>query len=252
MRLDKYLAERFGSRTKAAAAISEGRVYVNGKKVTPSYEYSEDEPLEINEAAESYVSAGGFKLAKAIKEFGFEAEGKIFADVGASTGGFTDCLLKNGAKKIYCIDVGESQLDKSLLCDKVRVIDNFNARNLTSDIFEDKLDGAVIDVSFISLTYILGAVGNVLDSGGSVLALIKPQFECESRSVGKNGIVKDEKMHERVISKICRFAADCSLMPQKITTAPIVRGKNIEYVILLEKNAENFVNEKILIKSVKL
>ncbi|HBN12668.1 MAG TPA: TlyA family rRNA (cytidine-2'-O)-methyltransferase [Clostridiales bacterium] len=252
MRLDKYLAERFGSRTKAAAAISEGRVYVNGKSVAPSYEYKESELIEITEAAESYVSAGGFKLAKAIREFGFDAEGKVFADVGASTGGFTDCLLKNGAKKVYCIDVGESQLDKSLLCDKVKVIDNFNARNLTADLFDEKIDGAVIDVSFISLTYILGAVGSILSDGGSVLALIKPQFECECKNVGKNGIVKDEKVHERVISKICRFAVGCSLMPQKITAAPIVRGKNIEYVILLEKNAENYVNEKILIKSVKL
>lgn len=252
MRLDKYLAERFGSRTKAAAAISEGRVYVNGKTVTPSYDYSEGERLEIIEAAESYVSVGGFKLAKAIKEFGFEVKGKIFVDVGASTGGFTDCLLQNGAKRVYCIDVGESQLDKRLLCEKVKIIDNFNARNLIPDLFDEKIDGAVIDVSFISLTYILGAVANILDSGGSVLALIKPQFECESKNVGKNGIVKDEKVHERIISKICRFAVACSLMPQKITAAPIVKGKNIEYVILLEKNAENFVNEEILIKSVKL
>ena len=252
MRIDKHLAQIYGSRSKAAAALSKGLVLVNGKSVNASYELRETDRVEILTANENYVSAGGFKLSKALKDFDYSVAGKVYADVGASTGGFTDCLLQNGAKKVYCIDVGESQLDKSLISDKVVVIDNFNARNLTSDIFEDKLDGAVIDVSFISLTYILGAVGNVLDSGGSVLALIKPQFECESRSVGKNGIVKDEKMHERVISKICRFAADCSLMPQKITTAPIVRGKNIEYVILLEKNAENFVNEKILIKSVKL
>ena len=118
MRIDKHLAEKFGSRTKASEAIGSGRVLVNGKRISPSYEVRDEDKIEIIAADESFVSAGGYKLSKAIKEFGFEVKDKVFADIGASTGGFTDCLLQNGAKKIYCIDVGENQLDKSLICDK--------------------------------------------------------------------------------------------------------------------------------------
>ena len=252
MRLDKYLSERYGSRTKAANAISKGLVCVNGNRAEPSYDYKDGDELKISEEEESYVSAGGYKLAKALKDFGFPAENKIFADIGASTGGFTDCLLKNGARKVYCIDVGESQLDKSLLTEKVKVIDNFNARFLNKTLFNEKLDGAVIDVSFISLTYILKAVGEVLENGAQVLALIKPQFECEGRKVGKNGIVKDGKIHKNIIYKICDFSLECGLTPLEITNAPIVKGKNLEYVIFLEKDSKSIKNKELLIKSVKL
>lgn len=252
MRLDKYLSERYGSRTKAANAISKGLVCVNGNRAEPSYDYKDGDELKISEEEESYVSAGGYKLAKALKDFGFTAENKIFADIGASTGGFTDCLLKNGARKVYCIDVGESQLDKSLLTDKVKVIDNFNARFLNKTLFNEKLDGAVIDVSFISLTYILKAVGEVLENGAQVLALIKPQFECEGRKVGKNGIVKDGKIHKSIIYKICDFSLECGLTPLEITNAPIIKGKNLEYVIFLEKGSKSIKNKELLIKSVKL
>ena len=198
------------------------------------------------------MSVGGFKLSKALKDFGYSVDGKIFADVGASTGGFTDCLLQNGATKVYCIDIGKSQLDDSLLNGNVVVIDNFNARNLSAELFQEKLDGVVIDVSFISLTYILEAVSSILDDGAHVLALIKPQFECESRRVGKNGIVRGSEAHRRILEKVLVFAENCNLIPQKLTNAPIVNGKNFEYVILLEKNAKcKNINEK-LIKSVKL
>ncbi|MDE6597263.1 MAG: TlyA family RNA methyltransferase [Clostridia bacterium] len=251
MRADKHLAEKFGSRTKAADAIARGLVIVNGKKIAPSYEIKESDLVEFLNAEEIFVSAGGYKLSKAIKEFGFVAKDKVFADIGASTGGFTDCLLKNGARKIYCIDVGENQLDKSLDREKLVIIDNFNARNLTADLFAETLDGVVIDVSFISLTYILGAVSGILKDGASVLALIKPQFECESKKVGKNGIVKDKVVHERVIRKVCEYASVCGLSPQKLTTAPQVAGKNLEYVVLLEKNSVSADIDK-LIKSVKL
>ncbi|MDE6000954.1 MAG: TlyA family RNA methyltransferase [Clostridia bacterium] len=251
MRADKYLAERFASRTKAADAITRGLVLVNGKKITPSYDIKDGDSIEFLSAEESFVSAGGYKLSKAIKEFGYSAQGKIFADIGASTGGFTDCLLKNGARKIYCIDVGENQLDKSLDREKLVIIDNFNARNLTKNLFAEDLDGVVIDVSFISLTYILRAVSEILKEGASVLALIKPQFECESRKVGKNGIVKDRDVHERVLNKVCEFASGCGLIPKKLTTAPQVAGKNLEYLVLLEKGGES-VDLKKLIKSVKL
>ncbi len=252
MRIDKFLAERFGSRTKAAAAINKGLVLVNGKTVTPSYEYADIDELQIIQAEESYVSVGGYKLGKALKDFNFSVKDKVFADIGASTGGFTDCLLQNGARKIYCIDVGECQLDKSLINEKTVVIDNFNARNLNESLFKEKLDAITVDVSFISLTYILKAVSDVLEEGANVLALIKPQFECESGKVGKNGIVRDSKTRERIIYKIFNFANTCGLVPQKITNAPIVSGKNLEYVILLEKGSKSQFNEKLLIKSVKL
>ena len=235
MRIDVYLAQKFGSRTKAATAVNKGLVLVNGKKVTRSYEVKDGDAVEIIEAEENFVSAGGFKLAKALKDFDFCVKDKIFADIGASTGGFTDCLLQNGAKKVYCIDVGQSQLDEKLKVKNVVIIDGFNARNLNGDLFEEALDGAVIDVSFISLTYVFGAVANTLENGKNVLALIKPQFECESRSVGKNGIVRDDKIKAKIIEKIYNFALSVDLAPKKLTAAPIVKGKNIEFVILLEK-----------------
>ena len=235
MRIDVYLAQKFGSRTKAATAVNKGLVLVNGKKVTRSYEVKDGDAVEIIEAEENFVSAGGFKLAKALKDFDFCVKDKIFADIGASTGGFTDCLLQNGAKKVYCIDVGQSQLDEKLKGKNVVIIDGFNARNLNGDLFEEALDGAVIDVSFISLTYVLGAVANTLENGKSVLALIKPQFECENRSVGKNGIVRDDKIKAKIIEKIYNFALSVDLAPKKLTAAHIVKGKNIEFVILLEK-----------------
>ena len=238
MRIDKHLAQIYGSRSKAAAALSKGLVLVNGKSVNASYELRETDRVEILTANENYVSAGGFKLSKALKDFDYSVAGKVYADVGASTGGFTHCLLQNGAKKVYCIDVGESQLDKSLISDKVVVIDNFNARNLSRELFSDKLDGAVIDVSFISLTYILGAVSGVLEEGGEVLALIKPQFECESKKVGKNGIVKDEKQRLNAVQKIYNFAISVCLSPVQLTAAPVVKGKNIEYILLMKKGVK--------------
>ena len=251
MRIDKFLAEKLGSRTKAAAAIEKGLVLVNGKPVQSSYVVKDGDDVTVNRAEEDYVSAGGFKLSKALKDFGYPIIGKIFADIGASTGGFTDCLLKNGAKKVYCIDVGESQLDKSLLSQNVVVIDNFNARGLTREVFSDKIDGVVIDVSFISLTYVLKNIADILETGGIVFALIKPQFVCEIRSVGKNGIVKDKKTHEKIIKKICGYASNVGLAPQMLTNAPIVKGKNKEFVILLEKDG-NPADENKLISSVIL
>lgn len=252
MRLDKFLTEKFGSRTKAANAISRNLVLVNGKSAQPSYDIKDSDDIKILVAEENYVSVGGFKLSKALKDFSYSVEGKIFADVGASTGGFTDCLLQHGATKVYCIDIGESQLHPNLLRSNVVVIDNYNARNLSAELFSEKLDGVVIDVSFISLTYILEAVSGVLDDGAHVIALIKPQFECESRKVGKNGIVRDSEAHRRILEKVLSFAENCNLIPQKLTNAPIVSGKNLEYVVLLEKNAKcKNINEK-LIKSVKL
>ena len=251
MRIDKYLSEKFGSRAKAAFAIKRGIVLVNGKAVSASYDVKNGDNIEVLETEENFVSAGGFKLNKALKDFDFSVEGKIIADIGASTGGFTDCLLQHGAKKVYCIDVGESQLDNRLKNKNVVIIDNYNARNLDKSLFKEELDGIVIDVSFISLTYILNGVSNVLNDGSFVIALIKPQFECEGGRVGKNGIVRDEKVHESVIKKIYNYAVQCGLQPQELTCAPIVAGKNKEYLMLLEKGAAKSVKIEYLLKSVK-
>ncbi|MCD8295712.1 MAG: TlyA family RNA methyltransferase [Clostridia bacterium] len=246
MRIDKAVQDNFGSRNKAAQAISSGLVLVNGKPVQASYNVKDTDVITIRQAAETYVSAGGFKLAKALMDFMFPVQGLVCADIGASTGGFTDCLFQNGASKVYCIDVGENQLDPSLLSRNVVIIDNYNARNLTADIFKEPLDLVTIDVSFISLTYILGAVSDILPAGKHVLALIKPQFEMDSPSVGKNGIVREPKQRRRAVSKILEFAAGVGLAPRKITEAPRREGKNLEYVVLLEKEGDAQDEEKLL------
>lgn len=252
MRLDKFLAEKYGSRTKAASAIKDGFVRVNGKIVPPSYEYSEKEELTFFERECTFVSNGGYKLAKALDDFGYEVKGKIFADIGASTGGFTDCLLQNGAKKVYCIDVGENQLDRSLLYKNIVIMDNLNARELKIGMFEEKLDGIVTDVSFISLTYILDKAAQVIDEGKDVIALIKPQFECEGGRVGKNGIVRDAAVHKKVIQKIYDFAISCNLAPLSLTNAPIKQDKNLEYLILFRKGEKKITPISTLLKYVKL
>ncbi len=252
MRIDKFLSEKFGSRTKAADAVTKRLVTVNGKRVSPSYDIKEGDKLVFLKAEESFVSNGGYKLSKAIKDFGFSADGKIFADIGASNGGFTDCLFQNGAKKVYCIDVGESQLDKSLLDKNVVIYDNFNARNLTRDLFEEDLDGIVIDVSFISLTYILEAAAGAISDGKEIIALIKPQFECESKSFAKRGIVKSAEIHKKVIYKIYNFALSCNLMAVDITDAPKVEGKNREYLIRLVKNGKTQLDFNQILNRISL
>lgn len=246
MRIDLYLKDKFGSRNKAANAVSEGLVLVNGKAVPSSYEVKEGDDITFLTPEFSYVSAGGYKLHKALKDFNFSVKDGIFADIGASTGGFTDCLLQNGAKKVYCIDVGESQLADSIKDKNVVIIDNFNARNLTRDTFEERLSGAVIDVSFISLTYVLGAVSEVLEDGASVLALIKPQFECGTHKVGKNGIVRELSQRKSIIAKICEYSKSVNLAPVEITNAPVIKGKNIEYIIRLVKCGKALDTDRIV------
>ncbi|MGN1060355.1 MAG: TlyA family RNA methyltransferase [Candidatus Coproplasma sp.] len=241
------MAEKYGTRTKAAEAIKSNLVKVNGKFVSPSFDYN-GETLELIEREESFVSNGGYKLSKALKDFNFSVAGKTYVDIGASNGGFTDCLFQNGAKKVYCVDVGESQLDKSLLNKNVVVIDNFNARNLTPETFDGDVDGAVIDVSFISLTYILPGVANILKEGDYAIALIKPQFECESKKVGKNGIVRDVAQRKKIVQKICAFTLELGFAPEKITKAPVKAGKNIEYLVLLKKGINIKLDINKLIK----
>ncbi len=247
MRADKFFSEKFSSRTKAAEAIEKGLVTVNGKKIKPSDDVKETDEIEFVTPDEYYVSNGGYKLGKALREFSCSVKGLVFADIGASTGGFTDCLLQNGAKKVYCVDVGESLLDPSLAGrEEIVQMQNTNARFLTAADFPDPLDGLVIDVSFISLKLILPVAEKILKEGGIAFALIKPQFECENKNIGKSGIVK-RQAHAKIISSIYDFALSCGLSPLNIVNAPVREKKNIEYVVMLLKaKGKGIPKEEIL------
>ena len=240
MRIDTYLFQnnKYSSRTKAAEAIARGEVFVNGKAVKkPSLEVEETDKIEIIATTQTFVSNGGYKLEKAFEDFRFSADGLTFADVGASTGGFTDCLLKRGAKKVFAIDVGESLLSSELKQDdRVVVIDNYNARNLNSETLGELVDGVVCDVSFISLTYVLAQIYSVLKENGFAVVLIKPQFECGKKELNKNGIVTDKKARANCIKKILDFASAVGFCPTNLTNAPIKPDKNREYLLFLSKS----------------
>ena len=239
MRIDSYLFQnqKYTSRTKAAEAIARGEVFVNGKAVKkPSFEIEESDKIEIVESSTTFVSNGGYKLEKAFEDFEFSAVDLTFADVGASTGGFTDCLLKHGAKKVFAIDVGESLLSNELKNnDKVVVIDNFNARNLCVQTLGEEVDGVVCDVSFISITYVLSQIYSVIKNDGFAVVLIKPQFECGKKELNKNGIVTDKKARANCVKKILDFVQAVGFTPVNLTNAPIKPDKNREYLLLLSK-----------------
>ena len=231
MRADKYFAEHFGSRTKAAEALDRGLVLVNGKVIKPKTEIKETDEITFVQADELFVSNGGYKLDRALKAFAFDCMGKIFADIGASTGGFTDCLLQNGAKKVYTIDVGESLLHESLQGDtRIVQMENTNARYLKKTDFLDEIEGVVTDVSFISLRLIFPTIKEILRADGSAFVLIKPQFECENKHIGKSGIVAPSA-HADIVEKVLRYLTENGLYPHGIVNAPIRKGKNIEYVL---------------------
>ena len=231
MRADKYFAEKFGSRTKSAEAIEKGLVLVNGKTIRPKDEINGTEEISFPVAEESFVSNGGYKLSRAIKAFHFDCKDKVFADIGASTGGFSDCLLQNGAQTIYTVDVGESLLDKRLSSDpRIIKMENTNARYLTKEDFPERIDGITIDVSFISLKLILPAIKDILSADGDALLLIKPQFECEKKNIGKSGIVHPSS-HAKIVKGIADFCIEIGLFPIQIVNAPVRKGKNIEYIL---------------------
>ena len=251
MRADKFLAEQFGSRTKAAEAIEKGLVLVNGKKVRTKDEISHEDQITFLQAEEQFVSNGGFKLQRAIKYFDFDCNNKTFADIGASTGGFTDCLLQNGARKVYTVDVGESLLHKSLYDDpRVVRMENTNARYLTSDDFPESMDGIVTDVSFISLRLIFPAIASILCGQGDVFALIKPQFECEKKNIGKSGIVHTSA-HAEIVAKVCGYAEENELYVHGLVNAPIRKGKNIEYVVHLSPTKVGCMDHRKIVERVR-
>lgn len=241
-RLDQRLFELglAESRERAKATIMSGLVYVNGQRSDkPGTPVSDEAKIEVRGSACPYVSRGGFKLAKALESFPIAPEGKVCIDCGASTGGFTDVLLKNGAARVYAVDVGYGQLAWSLRQnERVVVMERTNARSLTPDMFPESMDIGVMDLSFISIRLILPALHGLLKPEGEIVCLIKPQFEAGRADVGKKGVVRDRAVHERVLAEMCDFfpTADYTLMG--LDYSPI-RGPegNIEYLAYLKKGA---------------
>lgn len=238
-RLDVLLVERglATSREKAKAMIMAGEVLVDNEREDKAGSmFPEEVEIVLKGKPLPYVSRGGLKLEKAMKNFDLTLDGKVCMDVGASTGGFTDCMLQNGATKVYAVDVGYGQLDWKLRSDeRVVCMERTNARYLDRDQIPDELDFASIDVSFISLKLILPAVHRVLKEGGHVACLIKPQFEAGREKVGKKGVVRDPSVHLEVLENFLTHAKDSGFTVLDITFSPI-RGPegNIEYLGYLE------------------
>ena len=237
MRLDQYISQNFNhTRTKAKQLIEAGFVLVNGKtRDKVSLDVKDTDQIEIVEEFK-YASLGGDKLAKAILDFNYSIKDKVCIDIGASNGGFTDCMLQNGAKKVYALDVGECAFSDELKNDpRVFVRDRLNARYVTSEQIGELCDFASIDVSFISLTYILENVAKLLKDDGEIIALIKPQFEVGKKYLSKRGIVQSQQIIDKTIENIKIFAQSIGLQPISVTNAPIKPEKNKEYLILLKK-----------------
>jgi len=233
-RLDAYLFESglAQSREKAKALIIAGAVSVNEKRCCkPSTLLNGAEKIEVK-AADGYVSRGGKKLEKALETFGIDLNGAAAVDVGASTGGFTDCMLRHGAARVYAVDVGHGQLAWSLRNDdRVTVMERVNARDLTPRMFAEDINFASVDVSFISLKAVLPAVAGVLKPPFGIVALIKPQFEAGRDKVGKRGVVRDKETHIGVIKSVLGFARGIGLSCRGVTYSPIKGPEgNIEYL----------------------
>ena len=242
-RLDVLMVRKnlAASREKAKALIMSGIVYVNGQKEDKAGTAFEDTAqIEVRGNTLPYVSRGGLKLEKAMKCFGLDLAGRVCMDVGASTGGFTDCMLQNGAVKVYSIDVGHGQLDWKLRNDpRVMCMERTNIRYVTPDQIGEPVDFSSIDVSFISLTKVLGPVREILGDGGEVVCLIKPQFEAGREKVGKKGVVRDPQVHLEVIRMVMDFARQAGFHLLNLEFSPIKGPEgNIEYLLYLKKCAK--------------
>jgi len=242
-RLDVLLVKRnlAESREKAKAVIMSGIVYVDGQKEDKAGSmFDETANVEVRGTTLKYVSRGGLKLEKAMTHFGVTLEGKICMDVGASTGGFTDCMLQNGAVKVYSVDVGHGQLAWKLRNDeRVVCMEKTNIRYVTPEDLGEPVDFSSIDVSFISLTKVLGAIRAYLTDDGEIVALIKPQFEAGREKVGKKGVVREKSTHHEVIEKVTEFAVSIGFSVLEITFSPIKGPEgNIEYLVHLKKCPE--------------
>jgi 23S rRNA (cytidine1920-2'-O)/16S rRNA (cytidine1409-2'-O)-methyltransferase len=244
-RLDVLLLERglAASREKAKAIIMSGIVYVDGNKedkAGSTFPVTADIVVKGNTL--KYVSRGGLKLEKAMNNFGISLDGKICMDVGSSTGGFTDCMLQNGAARVYAVDVGHGQLDWKLRNDsRVVCMEKTNIRYVKPEDVADRIDFSSIDVSFISLTKVLGPVKELLTDTGSIVSLIKPQFEAGREKVGKKGVVRDKNVHYEVIAMVTDYARSIGLMPLKLDFSPVKGPEgNIEYLLYMTKDENLF------------
>jgi 23S rRNA (cytidine1920-2'-O)/16S rRNA (cytidine1409-2'-O)-methyltransferase len=241
-RLDVLITQRglAESRERAKAAIMAGKVFVNGKRVDKAGTMFTDEvKITVTGEGVGYVSRGGLKLAKAVENFALELEGKVVADIGASTGGFTDCALKNGAVKVYAVDVGYGQLAWSLRTDpRVVNMERTNIRDVEQENIGELVDFITIDVSFISLSKVLPVVKKLLATKGQIVALIKPQFEAGREKVGKKGVVRDPAVHTEVIEHVLKYAEDAGLYPIGISFSPVKGPEgNIEYLLYMKNEA---------------
>ena len=250
-RLDLLMVERAlaPSREKAKAYIMSGDVYVDGQKEDKAGTmFKETVKIEVRGNTLPYVSRGGLKLEKAMNNFGVTLDGKVCMDVGASTGGFTDCMLQNGAVKVYSIDVGYGQLDWKLRNDpRVVCMEKTNIRYVLPEDLEESAQFSSIDVSFISLTKVLLPVRNLLTEEGEIVCLIKPQFEAGREKVGKKGVVRDPAVHLEVIEKVIAYASTISMEPCHLSFSPIKGPEgNIEYLLHLKKRPEDEVIQSSL------
>lgn len=248
-RLDVILVNQgyASSREKAKAIIMSGNVFVKGQREDKAGAVFEEEGIDLMVKGNplKYVSRGGLKLEKALKEFDISLKNCVCMDIGASTGGFTDCMLKNGAVKVYAVDVGHGQLDWKLRNDeRVVCMEKTNFRYMQPQDIDDKLDFASCDVSFISLDKILPAAYPMLKDSAYMVCLIKPQFEAGRDKVGKKGVVRETSVHEEVIRKIIDVSIRNGFVPLSLTYSPIKGPEgNIEYLIYLKKKPESYVNQ---------
>lgn len=240
IRLDMAVLERglSESRAKAGALIMAGQVYVNGQKATKAgLTVKEIDKIEVRGEKMPFVSRGGYKLDKAVKAFHLQLQDCVCMDIGASTGGFSDCMLQNGAKKVYAVDVGYGQLAWKLRTDeRVVNMERTNFRYLTPDDIAEQLDFASVDVSFISLKIILPVLYSLLRDGGEAVCLIKPQFEAGKENVGKKGVVRDPSVHGEVVETITQFAFETGFSVLHLSFSPIKGPEgNIEYLMHIKK-----------------
>ena len=242
-RLDIALASRglVASREKAKALIMAGQVYVNGQKeLKAGANVKSDDEIEVRGSQNPFVSRGGLKLQKAAQNFGISLENCVCMDIGASTGGFTDCMLSHGAGKVYAVDVGYGQLAWKLRTDeRVVNMERTNFRYVTHEQIPEEIDFASVDVSFISLKIILPVLRNLLKNGGEAVCLIKPQFEAGREKIGKKGVVRDPQVHAEVVESICAFAVESGFSLKNLDFSPIKGPEgNIEYLMHIVKSDE--------------
>jgi 23S rRNA (cytidine1920-2'-O)/16S rRNA (cytidine1409-2'-O)-methyltransferase len=247
-RLDVLLVNRnlAESREKAKAIIMAGNVFVEGVREDKSgASFPDTVNIEVRGMTLRYVSRGGLKLEKAIDSFGLQMEGKVCMDVGSSTGGFTDCMLQNGAVKVFAVDVGTNQLAWKLRQDeRVVSMEKTNIRHVTPDDIKEEMDFISIDVAFISLTLVLEPVRNLLKENGEVMCLIKPQFEAGREKVGKKGVVREREVHQEVIIKVIEYAKSIGFIILNLDYSPVKGPEgNIEYLLHLKKT-ENIVSSE--------